>query len=596
MSSKGPVGQLVKLRGLLTAARPVDNRPAGWQPAPQIHKPALFPKTVKHPSAHHGAPGGVKIADVGVPMKLGIDFGTTRIVAAAADRGNYPLVGFESSDGQAREWFPPLVAIRGNERRFGWSAWAVQADREWTVLRSLKRLLKRAGLRTQLELNGRTIPVMEMAIGLLTVFRQQLRQASTLSLDRGEALEVMVGVPANANSNQRFLTAEAFRAAGFHVMGMLNEPSAASVEFGHRQRAQHKGQPRRSLLVYDLGGGTFDASLVEMEDDTHTVVASAGVSDLGGDDFDQILAKLALETAGRTDERESLSDAESFRLLEECRERKESLNPNTRRIVADLDRVREGWGEVSIAVAPYYELCRPLVEGTVEVVQELLAGNPDQSIETLYVTGGGSELPAVARVLKETFGKVVRRSAYMRSATAIGLAIGADARSDYVLRDRFARYFGVWREADHGRAATFDLLFPRGLELPRRGAPPLRVVRSYRPVHNIGHFRYVEAAGIGEDGQPSGDLTLWDDIQFPFDPALRGADDLTLVDVRRKGEGAGSEVEEEYSCDASGIVKVTIWNRSAAYRREYTLGRWASSAPRAAEPVANKHGWRPRHR
>jgi len=265
-------------------------------------------------------------------------------------------------------------------------------------------------------------------------------------------------------------------------------------------------------------------------------------------------------------------------------------------MVVDLEHVREGWGEVSVSVSPYYELCRPLVDRTVEVVEELLAAHRDRSIETLYVTGGGSELPAVARVLKETFGKAVRRSAYMRSATAIGLAVSADARSGYVLRDRFARHFGVWREADHGRAATFDLLFPSGLELPRRGAPPLRVVRSYRPVHNIGHFRYVEAARIGEDGQPSGDLTLWDDIQFPFDPALRGAIDLTQVDVSRRGEGAGSEVEEEYSCDASGIVKVTIRNRSAAYHREYTLGRWSNAAARAGEAIANRQGCRERHR
>jgi hypothetical protein len=165
----------------------------------------------------------------------------------------------------------------------------------------------------------------------------------------------------------------------------------------------------------------------------------------------------------------------------------------------------------------------------------------------------------------------------MRSATAIGLAISADARSGYVLRDRFARHFGVWREADDGHDAAFDLLFPGGMELPRQGAPPLRVVRSYRPVHNVGHFRYVEAARIGENGQPSGDLTLWDDIQFPFDPALRAAGDLTQVDVSRDGEGGGCEVEEEYSCDASGMVKVTIWNRSAAYRREYTLSRWSQN-------------------
>ncbi len=383
-------------------------------------------------------------------MKLGIDFGTTRIVAAAADRGNYPLVAFDSFDGQMREWYPPLVAIRGSERRFGWSAWAVQNQPEWTVLRSLKRLLKGAGPTTQLEVAGAEAPVIELATELLSAFRQQLRQASTLSPDRAEPIEVMIGVPANANSNQRFLTAEAFRAAGFHVLGMLNEPSAASVEFGHRERAQRKGQPRR-LLVYDLGGGTFDASLVEMEDDTHTVIASAGLADLGGDDFDEILAGLALETAGRTAERESLSDAGAFHLLEECRERKEALNPNTRRIVVDLEQVHEGWGEVSVGVAPYYERCRPLTERTAEVVQEMLAAHAGGSIDTLYVTGGGSELPAVARVLKETFGRAVQRSAYMRSATAIGLAISADASSGYVLRDRFARHFGVWRESDHER-------------------------------------------------------------------------------------------------------------------------------------------------
>ena len=524
-------------------------------------------------------------------MRLGIDFGTTRIVAAAADRGNYPLVGFESPDGQAREWFPPLVAVRAGERRYGWSAWEVQGDRGWTVLRSLKRLLKRAGLAARLDLAGGTVPLMELATGLLSALHQQLRQASTLSLETGEPVEAMIGVPANANSNQRFLTAEAFRAAGFHVLGMLNEPSAASVEYGHRERERRKGQPRRTLLVYDLGGGTFDASLVEMEDDTHTVVGTAGLADVGGDDFDEILATLALETAGGAAGREALSDSEAFRLLEECRERKEAINPNTRRIVVDLERVRQGFGEVSITVAPFYERCRPLVERTAKVVEELLAANPGRSIETLYVTGGGSELPAVARVLKETFGRSVRRSAYMRSATAIGLAIGADASSGYVLRDRFARHFGVWRETDQGRAVAFDPIFPRGLELPRRGAPPLSVVRSYRPVHNIGHFRYVEAARIGEDGQPSGDLTVWDDIQFPFDPALRGAGDLAQVGVSRTGEGLDCEAEEEYSCDSSGIVKVTIRNRSAAYHREYTLGRWSARAPRATEALSVKHGW-----
>ena len=200
--------------------------------------------------------------------------------------------------------------------------------------------------------------------------------ASTLSLERGEPLEVMLGVPANANSNQRFLTAEAFRAAGFQVLGMLNEPSAASIEFGHREPGAAQGpaekvaaglRPRRRHLrrVAGRNGGRHPHRS-----------GHAGLADLGGDDFDEILADLALETAGRAAERASLSDGRAFRLLEECRERKESLNPNTRRIVVDLERVREGWGEVSIAVAPYYERCRPLVERTAEVVEELLAAHP----------------------------------------------------------------------------------------------------------------------------------------------------------------------------------------------------------------------------
>ena len=90
-------------------------------------------------------------------MKLGIDFGTTRIVVAAADRGNYPLVPFETAE-STYEWFPPLVAVHGRERRYGWEAWAAQNDPEWTVVRSLKRYLEDAGADTLLDAGGQTIP------------------------------------------------------------------------------------------------------------------------------------------------------------------------------------------------------------------------------------------------------------------------------------------------------------------------------------------------------------------------------------------------------------------------------------------------------
>ena len=94
-------------------------------------------------------------------------------------------------------------------------------------------------------------------------------------------------------------------------------------------------------------------------------------------------------------------------------------------------------------------------------------------MDSVYVTGGGSELPLVLRMLKEVFGRRVHRSAYTRSATAIGLAIQADVQAGYVLRERFTRHFGVWREAEGGRDVVFDSLFPKGTVSARSGEPPL---------------------------------------------------------------------------------------------------------------------------
>jgi molecular chaperone DnaK (HSP70) len=507
-----------------------------------------------------------------VPVRLGIDFGTTRIVVAAADRGNYPVISFEDAEGAGQDWFPPLIATKGDERLYGWEAWAAQADPTYTVIRSIKRTLEDAGPGTLVETGGTSpVPLLTILEQLVAALKTALREKSSLPGKAGEPLEVMLGVPANSHSNQRFLTVEPFQRAGFAVLGLLNEPSAASIEYGHRNRT---AQASEHVLVYDLGGGTFDASLVDIEDRTHTVIASEGVPYLGGDDFDILLGGLALTEAGLTVD--SLSQSELFRLHEECRARKEALNPNTRRIVVDLGAMREGCPEVTIAAAEYYERCRPLVEKTVAATEHLLATHdPGSRLEAVYITGGGSELPLVARALKESFGRKVRRSPYTRSATAIGLAIQADEQSGYVLREHFTRHFGVWREAEGGRLIIFDPLFEKGTALPGPLDPPVTLSRTYTPVHNIGHFRYLECSHRDPDGQPIGDLTVWDEIRFPFDPGLQGRTDLATIEVVHNDAAAGQRIEERYDCDAGGTVTVTILNLTSNYERSYRLGRWA---------------------
>lgn len=506
-------------------------------------------------------------------MKLGIDFGTNRIVVAKADRGNYPLVSFESADGSMADWFPSLVAVRGNERLYGWHAWDAQTDESWTVVRSIKRLLEDAGPGTVLELGDQQIRLAELLNGLTAALRKALLESSNLTVPEGERFETILGVPAHANSNQRFLTVESFKVSAFEVLGVLNEPSAASIEFGHKQRESKSG--RETILVYDLGGGTFDASLVVLDDKVHHVIASEGIPTIGGDDFDHILAQIALDAAGVSEEEvDRISASAWFRLLEECRIKKESLNPNSRKLVIDFESVNPDWPAVTVQVSEFYELARPLVEETIDAAEDLVSSQEGQ-FEALYITGGGSELPLVARVLRERFGRRVRRSAYTRSATAIGLAIQLDQPNTYQLSERLARYFGVWREAEAGSRVVFDPLFAKGIRLPVAGEPPLAIRRRYSPVHNIGHFRFLECSHCATDAAPSGEVALWDEIFFPFDPAREGDASLKAVEVDYSEAASKQRIEELYECDSGGAISVTISNNCDGFTRTYRLGRWS---------------------
>jgi hypothetical protein len=282
-------------------------------------------------------------------MRIGVDFGTTRVVVAAVDRGNFPLVYFETPDGQMRDWYPPIVAVNGDQRVYGWNAVAVQDEKAWTILRSPKRLLRTAGPRTVIRIDDRAIPLHLLMTEMMADLRTQLLEHSNLSAEPDERLEAMLGVPANANSNQRTVH--------------LNE------QFNHN--------------------------------------------------------------------------------------------------------------------------------------------------------------------------------------------------------------FGIWREAESGGAIVFDLIFARGMRLPDAGQPPLQVERVYRPAHNIGHLRYLECSKLNELGQPVGEITNWEQIQFPFDPTLWNRTDLLRMPVDLMSSANSLTAREEYSCDANGDIRVKISIEPSNKMREYNIGKLA---------------------
>lgn len=498
-------------------------------------------------------------------MRIGIDFGTTRTLVAAADRGNYPVVSFTDEEGEAHEHLPSVVAEVDGALVFGLEATrAIRAGRP--ALRSFKRLLARpdANATTEVAIGRVTIPLLELLGAFAASVRDAIEARSNAPRKRGDRrLEAVIAVPANALSGARFLTLDAFRSAGFEVIGMLNEPSAAGFEYTHRQGATVTAR-RTRVLVYDLGGGTFDASLVRVDGHRHDVLATAGEPRLGGDDFDAALLDLALAEA-----RTSVGDDARLALLEQCREAKERILPQSRKIVLDLAAVG-GPSAVSIGVEAFYEATLPLVERTVDAMRPLVPGLDEEGLTDvagIYLVGGGSGLPIVARALRDRFGRRVHRSPYPAASTAIGLAIAADDASTFALSDRFGRSFGVFREADGGRAVSFDAIVPPETPVPSAGA--IEIKRRYRAHHNVGHFRFVECRALGEGGAPQGDVVPFGEVWFPFDPGLRAADCAKTPVERRRD---GPEIEETYAVDPTGLVSVRIRDLDSGYERGFRLG------------------------
>lgn len=526
-------------------------------------------------------------------MRLGVDFGTTHTVVAYADRGNYPVLSFADEAGDFHEWFPSVVAEAaegtGLERlRFGFEALAVSNDED-TVVRSFKRLLAdvTAIPSTPVRVGSLTLTLGELITAFLSALKQAILTQSNLpsALQTSAAkrgIEAVIAVPAHAHGGQRFVTLDAFRGAGFSPIAMLNEPSAAGFEFVHRHRTALNAR-RDHVVVYDLGGGTFDASLVRMRGTHHEVLGTAGSSWLGGDDFDGVLLDRVL--AGASLQRSALPQRALDRLLEQCREAKERLSPSSRKLSIDLeaalgdDAARGMPAQVSVGVAEFYEACTPLVEQTVQTMlpvmtrfEGALASEATSNIAGIYVVGGASSLPLVPRQLRKHFGRRVHKSPYPSAAVAIGLAIAADDAAGFELADRYAHTFGVFREGAGGLQITFDPIFTRETSVPARNGDPLSFRRSYRAAHNVGHFRFLECTAISSDGRPCGDVVPSGDVFFPFDAALREKTvELAAVPVQRTS-GRGPHIEEEYTLDEHGMVAVTIRNIDADYQRVYRIG------------------------
>jgi hypothetical protein len=180
----------------------------------------------------------------------------------------------------------------------------------------------------------------------------------------------------------------------------------------------------------------------------------------------------------------------------------------------------------------------------------------------------------VSRKLREAYPSKVRIAPLPHASTAIGLSIAGDPRAKISVRESVSRHFGIWRE--RGKDKIFDPIFLKDRQLDA-GNGRLWVTRTYNPVHNIGLLRYLECSSLGKAEEPEGDIALWQDVYFPYDPKLRDRKDLPKISIEKSPGACSQEVTEAYEYNEEGIIRVEIENKTFGYKKLFTLGPKSSS-------------------
>ena len=361
-------------------------------------------------------------------LSAGIDLGTTNSLVASVRSGEAQTL----ADEQGEILLPSIVHFGAKETTVGASARKQQSTDPLNTISSIKRLMGRGiedirqlgnvmpydFIKSDSDSNVPRIKTVAGEFSAVEISSKILRSLAIRAEDSlgGELTGVVITVPAYFDDAQRQATRDAAKLAGLNVFRLLNEPTAAAVAYGLDQ--QNDGL----IAVYDLGGGTFDISILRLNKGVFEVLATGGDSSLGGDDMDHAIAEWILSQAGC----EQVDVGLSRQLMISAREAKETLSGND---TADIS-VKSGglnW-QGSLSRAQFDELVIPLVKKTISACRRAIrdAGVEKAEIAEVVMVGGSTRVPIVNQLVGEFFGKKPMSDLNPDQVVAIGAAIQAD--------------------------------------------------------------------------------------------------------------------------------------------------------------------------